>query len=169
MNALSPSNATAGYAPGEDRPLSSYLLLTSIFVAGFAGGLEGARRSRGSLPDRFGVLDTIMVGAATHKISRLITKDKVTAFLRAPFTRFEEPSGQGEVSEEPRGEGLRYAVGELLVCPYCVGQWVAGALCVGIVGAPRLTRTIAFMYTAETAADFLQLAYLAAEERAEPS
>jgi hypothetical protein len=167
MNATSPQQIVADYSPEEERPLGPYVLLTSIFAAGFAGGLEGARRSRGSLPDRYGVLDLIMVGAATHKLSRLITKDKVTSFLRAPFTRFQEASGQGEVEEAPRGEGMRYAVGELLVCPYCVGQWVAGAFVVGMVGAPRLTRTIAFMYTAETAADFLQLAYLAAEERAE--
>lgn len=169
MSLPSPTDVSTAYAPQGERPLAPYLLLTSIFAAGFAGGLEGARRSRGSLPERYGVLDLVMVGAATHKLSRLITKDKVTAFIRAPFTRFQEPTGQGEVAEEPRGEGMRYAVGELLVCPYCVGQWVAGALCVGMVGAPRLTRTIAFMYTAETAADFLHLAYLAAEERAEPS
>lgn len=168
MDATSPQRAVAGYSPGGDRPLGPYVLLTAIFATGFAGGLEGARRSRGSLPERYGVLDLVMVGAAAHKISRLITKDKVTAFIRAPFTRYQESSGQGEVEEEPRGDGMRYAIGELLVCPYCVGQWVAGALVVGMVGAPRLTRTIAFMYTAETAADFLQLAYLAAEERAEP-
>lgn len=167
MDAVSPKQAVADYAPDEGRPLAPYLLLSSTFVVGFAGGLEGARRSRGSLPDRWGVLDLVLVGAATHKISRLITKDKVTAFLRAPFTRFQEKSGHGEVEEAPRGEGMRYAIGELLVCPYCVGQWVAGAFVVGMVGAPRLTRTIAFMYTAETAADFLHLAYLAAEERAE--
>jgi len=44
---------------------------------------------------------------ATHKISRLITKDKVTAFVRAPFTRFQEAAGHGELEEEARGEGLR--------------------------------------------------------------
>ena len=167
MDAASPRKEVAGYSPDEKRPLGPYVLLTSVFAAGFAGGLEGARRSRGSLPERYGVLDLIMVGAATHKVSRLLTKDKVTAFIRAPFTRFQETSGQGEVEEAPRGEGMRFAIGELLVCPYCVGQWVAGALAVGMVGAPRLTRTIAFMYTAETVADFLHLTYLFMEERAE--
>ena len=53
----------------------------------------------------------------------------MTSFLRAPFTRFQESSGQGEVvEEEPCGHGLRLAVGELLVCPYCLAQWVATAL-----------------------------------------
>ena len=86
--------------------------------------------------------------------------------MRAPFVRFEETSGHGEVSEEPRGDGFRYVTGELLVCPYCVSQWVVGAFGTGLVAAPRLTRLIAAVYTAEAVSDILQLAYLAAEERA---
>lgn len=161
-------DATAGYAPHEHRPLASYSVLTGIFTAAFGGGMVAAHRRRGELPERYTPLDIVTVGIATHKISRLITKDKVTAFLRAPFTRFQENAGHGEVEEEPRGDGLRYVTGELLVCPYCVSQWVVGAFGIGMVAAPRATRMVAFLYTAQTAADFLQLAYLAAEERAEP-
>lgn len=153
-----------GYAPHEHRPLAPYTALTGIFGAGFAAAMTAAYRQRGELPERYGVLDIVTVGIATHKISRLITKDKVTSFMRAPFVRFQEPGGPGEVEEEPRGEGLRFATGELLVCPYCVAQWVVGALAAGMVGAPRATRLVAFMYTAEAASDFLQLAYKAAEE-----
>lgn len=65
----------------------------------------------------------------------------------------------------PRGSGLRLATGELLVCPYCIGQWVASGFGVGLVAAPRLTRLIALIYSAEAVSDFLQLGYLAAEER----
>jgi len=72
---------------------------------------------RGEFPKRFDPIDIVLLGFATHKISRVVAKDKVTSFLRAPFTRFQEDSGQGEVSEQPRGEGLRLAIGELLVCP----------------------------------------------------
>jgi hypothetical protein len=56
------------------------------------------------------------------------------------------------------------ATGELLTCPYCMGQWVAAGFGVGLVGAPDLTRLVAFIYSAETVADFLQLAYKAAED-----
>lgn len=153
-----------GYAPHEHRPLGPYAALSGICGAGVAAAMTAAYNQRGELPERYGVLDIVTVGVATHKISRLITKDKVTSFMRAPFVRFQEPGGPGEVEEEPRGEGLRYATGELLVCPYCVAQWVVGALAAGMVGAPRTTRLIAFMYTAEAASDFLQLAYKAAEE-----
>lgn len=162
MEIPTPADATAGYSPGEDRPLASYSALTGVFGVGFAASLWLVFRRRGELPESYGLLDILMVGIATHKVSRLITKDKVTAFVRAPFTRYEEPAGHGELDEAPRGNGLRHAVGELLVCPYCVGQWVVAGFAVGMVGAPRLTRLLALVFTGHAISDFLQLAYRAA-------
>ena len=89
----------------------------------------------------------------------------MTSFVRAPFTRFQEPSGQGEVEEQPCGHGLRLAVGELLVRPYCLAQWVAAGLTLGLIGAPRLTRLISTVFVAHTISDFLQVAYRAAEDQ----
>ena len=83
----------------EDRPLGGYSLLTAGFAAAFIGGLEAARRRRGRLPSRFGLWDLFTVGAATHKIARLIAKDRVTSFARAPFVQYQEAEGHGEVSE----------------------------------------------------------------------
>ena len=100
----------AGYSSG-DEPLREYALMSTIFAAVFAGSLVAAERSGRPLPDRVSAGDILLTGVATHKLSRLISKDRVTSFLRAPFTRFEESTGQGEVSEEPRGRGLRKAVG----------------------------------------------------------
>lgn len=154
-----------GYAH-EHRPLAGYAVLSAGFGTAFVGSLLAAHRSGHDLPPQIGPWDVLTVGVATHKLARLIAKDKVTSFIRAPFVRYEEGSGQGEVSEQPRGTGLRLATGELLACPYCLGQWVASGFGVGLVAAPRLTRLVAFIFTAETVADFLQLAYLAAEERA---
>jgi hypothetical protein len=158
------SGVTAGYAPDDDKPLASYTALTATFGVGFVGSVWLAVRRRGELPEGYGLLDILLLGIATHKVSRLITKDKVTAFARAPFTRYQEPGGPGELEEAPRGEGLRYATGELLVCPYCVAQWVAGAFAAGMVGAPRLTRLLALVFTIHAISDFLQVAYKAAEE-----
>ncbi len=150
------------YDPGSRRkPLGPYAVLTTAFAVGFGAAVGAAVRGRGGLPQGYSVLDIVTTGVATHKISRLITKDKVTAFARAPFVTYQEPAGQGEVEEAPRGDGLRYAVGELLVCPYCVGQWVVGALAAGMIGAPEATRLITYMYTAHAVADFLQIGYRA--------
>jgi hypothetical protein len=85
------------------------------------------------------------------------------SFARAPFTRFQRPSGHGEVEEEARGEGLRRGIGELLVCPYCIGLWVAGAFSVGRIVRPRETRVVAAAFTMLFISDCLQIAYKAAE------
>jgi hypothetical protein len=163
-----PGTAGAEYAApaGEQRPLGGYAILSGAFAAALAGALAAARPSGRELPERLPLQDVVLAGVATHKVSRLIAKDKVTSFLRAPFTRFQEKAGHGELEEEARGSGLRLATGELLICPYCLAQWVAGAFAVGYVYAPRTTRLLAGMWTAHTVADALQLAYSAAEKRA---
>jgi hypothetical protein len=157
-----------GYQPEDGhRPLAGYSVLSSIFLTAFVGGLVGATRASGRpLPADIEVKDIVLTGIATQKLSRLLTKEKATSFVRAPFTRFQEPTGHGEVEEEARGEGLRAAIGELLICPYCLAQWIAGAFTVGHVAAPRLTRLLTAMWTAHALADGVQLAYSAAEKRA---
>jgi hypothetical protein len=152
-------------ADDEHRPLGGYAVLSGTFATLFAGGLVAATRSGHALPERVPVADVVMGGIATHKLARLITRDKVTGVLRAPFTRFQEKTGHAEVDEAPRGRGLRYAVGELLVCPYCMAQWIAGAFTVGYVVAPRVTRLLAATWTVHAIADGAQLAYSAAEHR----
>jgi hypothetical protein len=103
---------------------------------------------------------------ATQKLSRQVAKDKATSFLRAPFTRYEGSAGPSEVSEEPRGTGLRYALGELVTCPFCLAQWVSAGMVWGYIARPRTTRMVAGIFATLSAADFLQLAYAAAEEHA---
>ena len=156
-----------GYAPDhEHRPLAGYSVLSAIFGASFVGALVAAHRAGRQLPDELSAKDVVLTGIATHKLSRLIAKDKVTSFARAPFTRYQKATGYGEIAERARGEGLRLAIGELLVCPYCLAQWIAGAFTVGHVAAPRLTRLLTAMWTAHALADAAQLAYSAAEKRA---
>jgi hypothetical protein len=160
---------TLGADYGQDdqyRPLGGYAVLSGAFGAALGGALLAARASGRPLPERPSAQDVLLAGVATHKLSRLIAKDKVTSFLRAPFTRFQESAGYGEIEEEARGHGLRLATGELLTCPYCLAQWVAAGFTVGYVYAPRLTRLLAGMWTAHAVADFVQLAYSSAEKRA---
>ena len=159
-------DAVAGYARHEHRPLAGYAGLTAAFGAAMTAALVGLRAAGRHLPERPSPPDLLLAGVATHKVSRLLAKDRVTSFMRAPFTRYQEPAGHGELEEQPRGHGLRLAVGELLVCPYCLAQWVAAGFAVGLVAAPRTTRFLAGLYVAETLSDFLQLAYKAAEDRA---
>ncbi len=164
----SAASSSSGYSgPGEERPLGGYFALTALFGVTFPAALWASYRKRGGLPERPGVWDAVTAGAATYKLTRIATKAKVTGFVRAPFVRFEEEAGRGEVSETPRGSGLRYAIGELLVCPHCLAQWVAGAIAVGYVAAPRLTRFLTFLYTVVAVSDFAQIAYRAAGDAVE--
>ena len=159
------SSLTSHYAPGTERPLASYAIITAAYGAIFGGSLIALRARGHKLPPRIAAGDLLLIGIASHKLSRLITKDKVTSFARAPFTEFQEPGGPGEVEEKPCGHGLRYAVGELLVCPYCLAQWASSGLTLGLVGAPRFTRLLSSMLVAHTISDFLQVAYRAAEDQ----
>jgi hypothetical protein len=150
--------------PHERPPFRAYAALAALFNAGFAGALVVAKR-RGRLPERVSPEDVILIGTASHKLSRLVAKDKVTTFLRAPFTEYQGRGGPAEVEERAREGGIRGAVGDLLICPYCLGLWSSGAFHVGLLLAPRTTRVIASTLTALTLSDFLQIAYKAAEDR----
>lgn len=156
----------AAYSPAHERPLGAYAAITSVYLGASGGSALALRAAGRQLPERPSVGDLLLLGVASHKVSRLIAKDKVTSFVRAPFTRFQEESGQGEVEEEPRGHGVQHAVGELLGCPYCLSQWVATGLTLGLVASPRLTRALSGVFVAHTISDFLQAAYRAVEERA---
>jgi hypothetical protein len=157
--------AYSGYAaPRQRPPFGSYATLTALFNAAMAAGVAGARRGGRDLPERFETRDIVLNGIATHKLSRLISKDRITAFLRAPFTEYQEPGGPAEVEEHARGEGWRRTLGELLVCPYCLGMWISGGFNLGMVVAPRGTRLAASVLTGLTISDFLQIAYKAAED-----
>jgi hypothetical protein len=148
-----------GHAPQQDRPLGGYLVLMGSFLSACAAFATWLRASGRKLPERVEPADIVLVSVATHKLARLLTKDRVTSSLRAPFTRFQEDSGLGEVEEAARGHGLRRAIGELLICPYCVGLWIAAGFVGGLVVAPRATRLVAATFTALTGSDVLQIAY----------
>jgi hypothetical protein len=149
-----------GYS-GEPKPLTSYAALVGTFNLALGAGLLVSR----NLPERSSITDVVLLGMATHKYSRLLTKDRVTSVLRAPFVRYQHDAGPGEVEEEARGEGARRAIGELVVCPYCIGVWVATALGFGLAWQPRRTRFLLNVGTALTIADFLHHGLKAAEER----
>lgn len=155
-----------GYAPPEDKPpFGPYLAFMGIFASLVGTALAIARRQDRPLPERVDAGQLLLVGTASHKVSRLIAKDKVTSPLRAPFTELEGKGGPAELEERSRGTGLRKAVGELLICPFCLDLWVVAAFSVGLLFAPRVTRFVASLFAALTVSDFFQIAYKAAEDK----
>lgn len=145
----------------KGQPVPEYGAVLAVFATIFSVGVVAARR-RARMPERVRADDIALGGLATYKLARVLSKDRVTSPVRAPFTR-----GEGE-DERPRGNGARYVIGELLVCPFCLAQWIGGAYAMGLVFAPRVTRLIAAMMSVVALSDFLQLAYKSAENRRDP-
>ena len=134
----------------KQLPLPEYAGLVGVF-SGALGSfllLAGDR-----LPERVAWGDMTLVGLASYKLGRLIAKDDVTSFVRAPVTRDEE-------AREPEREGLARAFGELVTCPYCIGVWIAASLSASLVIFPRGTRFTAAVFGSQAVADFLNAAFV---------
>ena len=138
----------AGYAD-DPPPFGGYAFMTAVFLTAFGGAMSAARASGRE----------VLVGVASHKLSRLISKDRITSFVRAPFTEFQQHAGHAEVDEQPRGRGLRHSLGELLTCPFCLAQWVGTGFVFGYITAPRATRLAALTMTMVAGSDVLQFVY----------
>jgi len=134
----------------EERPLPEYAALTAVFGAVLGGFLVLARRR---LPERIGFGDVVRIGLASYKLGRLIAKEEVASFVRAPVTQDDEAT-------EPKPEGLQRALGELVTCPYCIGLWVASGLSYSLVLFPRQTRLVATIFGAQAVADFLNAGFV---------
>jgi len=149
---------------GLELPTHDYAALVALFNAVLATVLLARKCSREPLPKRIEPQDLALFAFATQKLSRVITKDKVTAAFRAPFTEIEGKGGAGELEERPRGHGLRRAIGDLITCPFCFGTWIASGFIYGHIFTPRIARTIASIFAVAGLSDFLQQAYVKAQE-----
>lgn len=152
------------YRGGDDMPLLSFAVLSSIYL-GAVGGLLWRARCKGRLPRRVRWDDIVLLGVASHKLSHILTRAKVTAFVRAPFTRFQKSSGQGTVSDTARGEGLQKAIGQLLTCPYCAGAWTSAGLTVGLIFNPPVTRWICGLLSVNTVTDLIHMGYFELKQK----
>jgi hypothetical protein len=147
-----------------EQLLAEYAAMLAFYVTTVAM-LTSAAIEQDRLRKRFSLLDLALLGVATHKLSRIIAKDRITGIVRAPFVNYIRSAGAGEVDEEPRGRGMQRGIGTLISCPYCVAPWCATALAFGLIFAPRATRFFAGILASVAASDFLQRAYLAAKEK----
>jgi hypothetical protein len=144
-----------GYQTSQNpMPLGAYALFVGVFNV-LLGSFLATSKKTAPPSGR----ELVLLAVSTHKLSRFITKDAVTAPFRAPFTRYKEDLGYGEVNEEARGKGVRQAIGEALSCSYCMDAWVGLASLAALRRFPRPTRTALSLFTAIAGADFLHVAY----------
>lgn len=149
------------YHPGQEE--GAHLATVATYTGAVLAIAALARRRGAAVPD-VTAFDTVRLALATYKGARLLSKDKVTAPFRAPFTERQGPGENNEVNDAPRGAGARRTVGELVSCPFCLSQWVATGLAAGLIFAPRVTRLVASTLAGVAGADFLHHAYCAAQQ-----
>jgi hypothetical protein len=163
MPALAEIRPLAGHSPEQDRPIGGYAALIGAFLSAAAGFGIWFRGSGRELPARMSGRDLALLTVAAHKAARTLAADRVASAVRAPFTEFEGDAGPGEVSERARGRGLRRAVGELLVCPFCLGMWTSELFTASLLVWPRATRWMASVWVIFFGSEMLQIAYKRAE------
>jgi hypothetical protein len=122
------------------------------YLAGLAGAGLFTRALSRNAPD-FRPIDLAVLGAATFKAARTISREQLGSFIREPFV---------EGDDDPVETGdLRQAIGELVTCSRCVGTWVAAGLTTTQVLAPRFGRLLTWSLAAAGANDFLQAGFVA--------
>lgn len=143
-------------------------LATSFNAAMVLLAIAARRRSARQHPD--GIADAqldlplrevALLAIASFRLSRLIARDKVTSFIRAPFVQYRgKGEAPGEVDEQPHGRGFHKVLGELVTCPYCLEVWTTGALGALLLLRPYEGRVATRMLSAVAGADLLQESYI---------
>src|SRR6188472_1137620 len=132
-----PRAGTGSFVSPRHEPrarAADYAVLSAGWAALLAAAVAAAR-DRGDEP--VAAVEVVPLGLATFALSKLVAKEKVDRWMREPFLE-EHADGR----REPRGEGLRYAIGELLACTRCVGMWSAAGLVALRVSRPREARVV---------------------------
>jgi hypothetical protein len=138
-------------------PYTAYAGIMGTFVGGLAAA-GAVARLLGRDPREHSALDLAVLGLATFKAARTISRDEVTSFLREPFVEGHARDGD----EEPVETGdARQAIGELVTCSRCIGTWVAGGLAATQIVAPQFGRVLTWTLATGGMNDFLQAGFAA--------
>ena len=141
----------------QSPPYGAYATIMGAFVGGLA--VAGAlARSLDRDPRENTTLDLAVLGMATFKAARTITRDEVTSFIRDPFVEGEAHEG-GEQAVDT-GD-MRQALGELVTCSRCIGTWVAAGLAATQIVAPRFGRLLTWTLATAALNDWLQAGFAA--------
>jgi Protein of unknown function (DUF1360) len=146
-----PDETDARRPPSPPARARDYAALSAGWGAAL-GTLLVATRDNGAEPVR--PAEIVPLGVATFALAKLVAKEKVDAWVREPFVE-ERPDG----GVEPKGQGLRYAVGELLTCTRCVGTWSALGLVALRVTRPREARVVTAVLGASAVNDLAQAGF----------
>lgn len=141
------------------REETTKLVLIFIFMGGLAVFLIGFDHFGPGLSTFHpGWFDLVLLALATYRLGHLISYDLVMEPFRKYVTEtVPDSTGAGE-SVEPRGEGVRRALGQLVSCPICSGTWVAALLVYALYLWPEPTRVLLLMTAVIGIAEILNAA-----------
>lgn len=147
------SGQTDAMPSGSRAEGRDYAVINGLYVAGLGAlGAVVLRRRRQPIAS---TRDLAEVALATFALADVFAHEKIAHWIREPFVEETEDHRPGE----PRGSGLRYAVGELLSCSRCVGSWSALSLCALRVWSPPAGRAVTSVLAAAGANDVLQAGF----------
>lgn len=131
----------AASTPSSPTSPADYALLEAAFLGGLGTVIALTRRRERTGSPAIPRSELPVLAIATFALADVLAKEKISTWLREPFVL----EGADHKAVKPEGDGLRYAIGELITCTRCVGTWSALAL-VGLrtasPSAGRATSTI---------------------------
>ena len=136
----------------EQPPYHAYATIAGAFLAGL-GAVSGIAAARDRPPQEVRTFDLAMLGLATFKAARVVSRDKVTSFVREPVVEGHAYDGDGE--RPVQTGGMQQALGELVTCTRCIGTWIGAGLAATQILAPRTGRLLTSVLAAGALNDFL--------------
>jgi hypothetical protein len=143
-------------------PYAAYAAIASTFAGTLAGASTLSSRLGRSREQR-SAIDLVVLAAASFKVARTVSQDRVLSFVREPFVAGD--ARRGAATPVPTGD-LRQALGELVTCSRCVGTWAAAGLETTQLVAPRFGRLLAWTLAAAALNDWLQAGFETLRQRA---
>lgn len=145
---------------GQERaPFAGYAAILGSFGGALAltAALERRLDRARAAPT---ILDLVLLSAASFKVARAVSRERVGSVVREPFVETDESADGRVLAERPAGEGLRRAIGELVTCTRCTGTWAAAGLLAAQTAAPRFGRLLTWALAAGGANDFLHAGFV---------
>ena len=144
--------------PAPSPPYHAYATIVGAFLAGL-GAVSGIAAARDRPQQEVSALELALLGLATFKASRVVSRDKVTSFVRDPFVEGEAYDGEDE--EPTHDTEMKQALGELVTCTRCIGTWIGAGLAATQILAPRTGRLLTSVLAAGAVNDFMLAGFAA--------
>jgi hypothetical protein len=155
-----PGSRPAAEAEHADAQIPLYGVFLLTYCALWILFLLAMAVSGRPWPEEVSGIDLLLLSLATFRLTEIVTEEKVARCIRAPFCErvvVTKPDGTQDYEERPKGQGLRRVAGELILCPWCTGIWIATLLCFFWLLIPGLARVLMTVFAVAAGGLFFQI------------